>query len=47
MGQKNAVTYIDLVAPGTLDEKIIQALLAKRNIANEVLHDNLDDWITL
>ena len=47
VGQKNAVTYIDLVAPGTLDEKIIQALLAKRNIANEVLHDNLDDWITL
>jgi len=47
VGQKNPVTYIDLVARGTLDEKIIQALLAKRNIANEILHDDLEDWITL
>lgn len=47
VGQKNPVTYIDLVARGTLDEKIIQALLAKRNIANEILHDDLESWITL
>ena len=47
VGQKNPVTYIDLVARGTLDEKIIQALLAKRNIANEILHDDLEDWIAL
>lgn len=47
VGQRNPVTYIDLVAKNTLDEKIIQALLAKRNIANEILHDDLEDWITL
>ena len=47
VGQTNPVTYIDLVAHGTLDDKIIQALLAKRNIANEILHDDLEDWIQL
>lgn len=47
VGQHYPVTYIDLIAHGTLDEKIIQALLAKRNIANEILQDNLEDWITL
>ena len=46
-GQTNKVTYIDLVARDTLDEKIIQALLAKRNIANEILHDDLEEWIQL
>lgn len=47
VGQVNPVTYVDLVAPDTLDEKIIQALLAKRNIANEILQDDLEDWIKL
>lgn len=47
VGQVNPVTYIDLVARNSLDEKIIQALLAKRNIANEILHDDLEDWIQL
>ena len=47
VGQVNPVTYVDLVARDSLDEKIIQALLAKRNIANEILHDDLEDWIQL
>ena len=47
VGQHFPVTYIDLVARNTVDEKIIQALLAKRNIANEILNDKLEDWITL
>ena len=47
VGQVNPVTYVDLVARNSLDEKIIQALLAKRNIANEILHDDLEDWIQL
>lgn len=47
VGQTNQVTYVDLVVPGTLDEKIIQALLAKRNIANEILNDDLDEWINI
>lgn len=47
VGQTNNVTYIDLVVRDSLDEKIIQALLAKRNIANEILNDDLEDWIQL
>jgi len=47
VGQTNPVTYVDLVVRDSLDEKIIQALLAKRNIANEILHDDLEDWIKL
>ena len=47
VGQVNNVTYVDLVVRDSLDEKIIQALLAKRNIANEILHDDLEDWIQL
>ena len=47
VGQLNPVTYVDLVARDSLDEKIIQALLAKRNIANEILNDDLEDWIKL
>jgi SNF2 family DNA or RNA helicase len=47
VGQVNPVTYVDLIARNSLDEKIIQALLAKRSIANEILHDDLEDWIKL
>ena len=47
IGQKNNVTYIDLVVRKTMDEKVIQALLNKRNIANEILKDDLEDWISL
>lgn len=47
VGQTNPVTYVDLVARDSLDEKIISALLAKRNIANEILQDDLEDWIKL
>ena len=47
LGQKNKVTYIDLVVRNSLDEKIIKSLIEKRNIANEVLKDDLEQWITL
>lgn len=47
LGQKNNVTYIDLVVRNSLDEKIIKSLISKRNIANEVLKDDLDSWISL
>ena len=47
LGQNNKVTYIDLVVRGSLDEKIIKSLIEKRNIANEILKDNLEEWISL
>ncbi len=45
IGQKNNVTIIDLVAKGTVDERIVAALRSKRNIAGEVTGDNLGEWI--
>ena len=46
IGQKKAVTYIDLVARGTIDEKILKALRDKINIASTVLNENTMDWLT-
>jgi SNF2 family DNA or RNA helicase len=46
IGQKGSVTYIDLVSPGTIDEKILQALRDKISLANEVLGDKARDWIS-
>ena len=45
IGQKNKVLYIDLVAKGTVDEKIIQALRNKVNIAKEISGEELSKWI--
>ena len=45
IGQKNPVLYIDLVAKGTVDEKIIQSLRNKVNIAKEISGEELSTWI--
>jgi len=45
IGQKKSVTYIDLIAEDTIDEKIVEALRKKINIASEVLGEELKDWI--
>jgi SNF2 family DNA or RNA helicase len=45
IGQTGSVTYVDLVAEGTIDEKIVKALIAKVNIANEIMGEDLKDWI--
>tara|TARA_R100000458_G_C8134038_1_gene147923 strand:- start:136 stop:648 length:513 start_codon:yes stop_codon:yes gene_type:complete len=45
IGQKNKVNYIDLVAPKTVDEKIIKALRNKVNIAKEISGEELSEWI--
>ena len=45
IGQKKAVTYVDLIAPKTIDEKIRKALRKKINIATEVMGEELRDWI--
>ena len=45
IGQKKAVTYIDIIAEDTIDEKIVEALRKKINIASEVLGEELKDWI--
>lgn len=45
IGLDHSVTYVDLVAPGTVDERILEALRSKRDIANEVLGESWREWI--
>jgi len=45
IGQKKSVTYVDLVAPKTVDEKIKRALRKKINIATEIMGEELREWI--
>ena len=45
IGQKNKVLYIDLVAKGTVDDKIIKSLRNKVIIAKEISGAELSTWI--
>lgn len=45
IGQRNNVTYIDLISPRTVDEKIVQALRDKIDIANAVLGEDIQSWL--
>ena len=45
IGQNKKVTYIDIIAEDTVDEKIVEALRKKINIASEVMGEELKDWI--
>ena len=41
IGQKKNVTYVDIIAEDTVDEKIVKALRDKINIASQVLGEDL------
>jgi len=45
IGQKKSVTYVDMIAEKTVDEKIVKALRKKINIASEILGEELREWI--
>ena len=46
IGQTKNVTYIDIIAQGTLDEKIVKALRGKKEIADSIIEDgNVENWI--
>ena len=45
IGQKKSVTYVDLIAPKTVDEKIVKALRAKMSIANTIMDEDWREWI--
>jgi SNF2 family DNA or RNA helicase len=45
IGQTRNVTYIDLIAPGTVDEKIVKALRNKIDIATQVLGEDIKQWL--
>jgi SNF2 family DNA or RNA helicase len=45
IGQEKPMTYIDIIAEDTIDEKIVDALRRKVNIATEIMGEELKDWI--
>ena len=45
IGQKKPMTYIDILAEDTVDEKIVKALRKKENIATQIMGEELKAWI--
>ena len=45
IGQEKPMTYIDIIAEGTIDEKIVKALRDKVNIATQIMGEELKEWI--
>ena len=45
ISQINKVTYIDLMSPKTIDEKIVKSLRDKINIANQILGESAREWL--
>ena len=47
IGQKDKVTYIDIVCPKTIDEKIMETLNNKKKLADEITGDNWKELFSL
>ena len=47
IGQKNNVTYIDLICEGSIDERIVSALRTKIDIGAKVLGEEAREWLNL
>ena len=45
IGQHKPVTYVDIIAEKTVDEKIVKALRDKISIASQILGEELRSWI--
>jgi SNF2 family DNA or RNA helicase len=45
IGQTGSVTYVDLIAEKTIDERIVKSLRDKIDIANEIMGEDIKDWI--
>ena len=45
IGQTKPMTYIDILAEDTVDERIVKALRKKINIASEIMGEELKAWI--
>lgn len=45
IGQRWPVLYDDIVCPGTVDFKLVQALRSKQRVSSEVFGDKLRDWL--
>jgi len=45
IGQKHNVTYVDMIAQGTLDEKIVETLRNKKSVADLLTGDDPVAWL--
>ena len=45
IGQTKKMTYIDIMAQDTVDERIVKALRNKVNIANKIMDEDFKEWI--
>lgn len=45
IGQQNNVTVVDIVAPGTVDEKRIKSLLTKEDVSMQITGDEFREWL--
>lgn len=45
IGQTDEVLYLDLVAEGTVDEKIVRSLREKFNVASQITGDRMREWL--
>jgi len=45
IGQHHSVRIVDLIAEGTIDEKIVESLREKRKIADQIVGDGLRQWL--
>ena len=45
IGQHKPVTYVDIIAEKTVDEKIVKALRDKISIASQILGEEIRSWI--
>ena len=45
IGQERPMTYIDIMAEDTIDDKIVKSLRNKVNIATEIMGEELKSWI--
>ncbi len=45
IGQDNPVLYIDLVAEDSVDEKVVESLRNKFNVASQITGDRLKEWL--
>jgi SNF2 family DNA or RNA helicase len=47
IGQRNNVTYVDLISEGTIDEHIVKALRNKIELGAKVLGEEAREWLSL
>jgi SNF2 family DNA or RNA helicase len=44
-GQRRSVTYVDMMSPGTVEERIVRVLRDRKDMAEAVMGDGARDWL--